>query len=554
MLTPKEVQEVFGISRDTLLTWERRGLISPKRTEGGHRRYDEVELVRVMAQERRNGGSKPVKPPFTELGSSGLRRAGGQVWEERLRELRGIQGRILLREMRENDPIIAAVFNAIENALRQVDWRVSPASERPEDREAAEFLESCLDDMSFTWNDTMQFILTMLEQGFSVMEIVYKRRFGPLADPASKYADGRIGWRKWAPRPAETIEEWVFDDAGGIRGVIQSLPDGRRVKIPIEKMLLFRTTVAPANSPEGRPIHRSMYIPWWYTQNLQEIEGIGVERDLAGIPVIYLGTDCTVSGPNSDFELAKELVVNLRNDEQVGVVIPKPKLGTAAPGEGMLLELLSTGGRRQHDTSKIIERYDKRKALAVLAQFIMLGMERVGSYALSQHQGDLFTMAISAWLESIAEVINRHAIPRLFRYNSFPGITGLPELKASPIGVPDLKAVADYVNRLSEAEVLTPDAELERHLRQLARLPERRTGPSVEEEEEERLRTGARMEEESIVLRRAILALRAAKDAGALSEDEFREVARKLSDKFLTSIGVELDEDMRQGPSGDTGL
>jgi len=537
MLSPREAQQIFGISRSELIRWERQGLIKPERTPGGHRRYDEQELIQVIAQVRRNG-TKPETPLFEELGSSGLRRSGGMIWEERLRELRGLSGRILLREMRINDPVIAAVFAAIENALRQVDWRVSPASERAEDREAAAFVESCLSDMSFSWNDTVQFILTMLEQGFSVLEIVYKRRLGPFSNPPSKYSDGRIGWRKWAPRPAETIQEWIFDEAGGIRGVVQQIPDRGPVKIPIERLLLFRTTVAPSNSPEGLPIHRAMYIPWWYTQNLQEIEGIGVERDLAGIPVIYLGTDCTTQGPNSDFELAKELVVNLRNDEQVGVVIPKPKLGTAAPGEGMLLELLSTGGRRQHDTSRIIERYDKRKALAVLAQFIMLGMEKVGSYALSQHQGDLFTMAISAWLESIAEVINRHAIPRLFRYNSFPGITGLPELKASPIGVPDLKAVADYVNRLSEAEVLTPDAELERHLRQLARLPERRTGPAVQEEEEERLRTGARLEEESIVLRRAVLALKTLREEGAISEEDFQNIMSRLTERFLGMIGV----------------
>lgn len=548
MLTPQEVQEVFGISRETLLNWEKLGLIKPHRTSGGHRRYEEAELIQVIAQERRNG-TKPEKPMFYELGSSGLRHAGGYVWEERLRELRGIQGRILLREMRLNDPVIAAVFAAIENALRQVDWRVSPASERPEDREAAQFLESCLHDMSFSWNDTMQFILQMLEQGFSVLEIVYKRRFGPITHPPSKYTDGRIGWRKWAPRPAETIDEWIFDEAGGIKGVVQTLPDGSRRKIPIEKLLLFRTTVAPANSPEGLPIHRSMYIPWWYTQNLQEIEGIGVERDLAGIPVVYLGTDCTVSGPNSDFELAKQLVVNLRNDEQVGVVIPKPKLGTAAPGEGMLLELLSTGGRRQHDTTKIIERYDKRKALAVLAQFIMLGMERVGSYALSQHQGDLFTMAISAWVTSIAEVINRHAVPRLFRYNSFPGITGLPELKASPVGVPNLKDVAEYVNRLSEAQVLTPDAELERHLRQIARLPERKV--TLEPEQETVGRLGQRMEDESILLRRGILALRAAREANAITDEEFRNIARRLSDRFLEMLGIG-NADMSQGREGTT--
>jgi len=465
---------------------------------------------------------------FRELGSSGLREFGGKIWEERLRELRGLSGRVLLREMRLNDPVIAAVFSAIENSLRQVDWRVSPASESPEDREAAEFLESCLVDMSFTFSDTMQFILQMLEQGFSLLEIVYKRRLGPDADPKSRFSDGRIGWRKWAPRPAETIVGWEFDEAGGIQGAVQRLPDGREVTIPIEKALLFRTTVAPANSPEGLPIHRAMYTSWWYTQNIQEIEGIGIERDLAGIPVVYLGNDCSLQGPNSDYEKAKELVVNLRNDEQVGVVIPKPKLGTASPGEGMLLELLSTGGRRQHNTSEIIERYDKRKVLSVLAQFIMLGMERVGSYALAQVQGDLFTMAITAWLNGIADTINRFAVPRLFRYNHFPGITGLPELRASTIGIPNLRELAEYVNLLTNSQLLTPDEDLERYLRQVARLP--RPGKEIE-------KPRVSPAQSSIELRRIILALRAAQDIGAVTPEQVRNAVRPSLERFMTSIG-----------------
>ena len=241
--------------------------------------------------------------------------------------------------------------------------------------------------------------------------------------------------------------------------------------LPIEKLLLFRTTVAPVNLPTGMPIHRSMYLPWWYSRNIMEIEGIGLERDLAGIPVMYLGEDSTLSGPSSDYQQALDLVTNLRNDEQAGVVIPKPKMGMTGDGRGILLELLSTGGRRQYNTSEIIDRYDKRKAVAVLAQFIMLGMDRVGSFALSKSQSDLFILAVSAWLQGIADIINRHAIPRLLSYNAFSGMTGLPELVPGSVGIPDLEGIAEYVNKLVDKQVLTPDVELERHLRQLADLP-----------------------------------------------------------------------------------
>ena len=335
--------------------------------------------------------------------------------------------------------------------------------------------------MSFSWSDTLQFVLGMLEQGFTVLEICVKRRLGPdpksyTPDPSSsQYDDGRIGWRKWAPRPVDSLtagKEWEFDEHGGIKGINQTATSDMVSKfIPIEKLLLFRTTVAPSNSPEGRPIHRAAFVPWHYSNSLQEIEGIGIERDLAGLPVVYLGRGTRLHGSDNAMDQAKQIVVNLRNDEQAGVVFPYPKLGTGAEGEGVLLELLASGGRRQHNTSDIIARYNKQKAISMLAMFIMLGMEQVGSFALSKSQSDLFSIAVSGWLKSISDVINRFAIPRLFSYNVFPGIKRLPQWVPSDVGLPNLEDLATYVNQLVLARVITPDAELERHLRHVAHLP-----------------------------------------------------------------------------------
>jgi hypothetical protein len=56
------------------------------------------------------------------------------------------------------------------------------------------------------------------------------------------------------------------------------------VFIPIEKMLLFRTTVQ-RNNPEGRSMLRTAYRPWRNKKRIEEIEGVGIERDLAGLPM-----------------------------------------------------------------------------------------------------------------------------------------------------------------------------------------------------------------------------------------------------------------------------
>jgi hypothetical protein len=270
----------------------------------------------------------------------------------------------------------------------------------------------------------------------------------------------------------ETNNEWRFDEHGGLQGINQVDANGVRIPIDIEHLLLFRTTPAPANSPEGWPILRGVYEAYYYASNISEIEGIGVERDLAGLPVIYLGADCTLgSDAKSDYTLAKDLVRNIRRDEQEGIVIPKAKMGQGAgEGRGMLLELLSSAGARQFDTSEIINRWDRRKAMAVLAQFIMLGMEKVGSYSLGRAQSEYFSLAVGAWAGAIAETVNRHAVPRLFARNTFT-LDDLPLLDHSEVGVPDLEGLGRYVNQLVGVQVLTPDDNLEAYLREAAQLP-----------------------------------------------------------------------------------
>jgi len=272
-----------------------------------------------------------------------------------------------------------------------------------------------------------------------------------------------------------------------------------------------------------------------------EVEGIGVERDLAGLPVVYLGEDANMNGPNSDYEMAKELVTNIRIDEQAGIVIPKPKMGMAGEGRGILLELLTSGGRRSHNTSDIIERYNKLKALTVLAQFIMLGMDRVGSYALSSSQADLFNIAIQAWLDSIANIINRHAIPKLMKLNSFPGVTGNPQVVPSPINVPDLAGLALFINQMVEKEVLTPDDELERHLRQIAGLPPM---PELEEEPISKAATsvrsvrgrGLKLESAALLVRRVGLATRSLMDLGAIDGPSAAALMEPLVDAMVQGM------------------
>lgn len=428
----------------------------------------------------KTAGAIQAPPPLTnaqlfdELGSSGLTRFGGSVYEEFVKELKLKGAPQTYKEMRENSPVISAILFAIEMSLRRVQFHFEPPDDK--DHELSDFLDSCLEDMSTSWQDTLSQILTMLQFGFSIHELVYKVRKGLDKSPESKYDDGRIGWRKWLPLSQETLapgREWIWDETGGVQGINQIAPPDYILRtLPIEKMLLFRTSVAK-NNPEGRSLLRAMYIPWYYAKNFSEIEGIAMERQGCGIPVMYMGYDTVKSGTNSDVEFAKQVVRDVRTDEQMGVVVPYPKM--TGDGKGMLFEIVSSTTRSSLEFDKVISRYEKRMAMSCLSEFIMLGMENVGSYALSKDSTDMFILANTAWAEIICNVIQRHAVPRLLKLNSFR-YDEMPELVHSEINVPDLAALAEYVNKLVGSQVLIPDNSLEDFLREAAHLPDKPEG------------------------------------------------------------------------------
>ena len=416
---------------------------------------------------------------FRESGSTGLRRSGNYVLEEFLPQLQGYRAIQTYREMRDNDPVVGAILFAIDKLVRQVKWRVQPASSSVEDVRAAKFVESCMADMSTSWEDLISEILSMLTYGWSYHEIVYKRRGGqdaPDSTSRSKYDDGLIGWRKIPIRAQDTRQEWRFDENGGIASMVQSSPPDYSLRdIPIEKALLFRTT-SDKNNPEGRSILRNAYRPWYYKKRIEEIEAIGIERDLAGFPVMYVDpeimrADATAT-QQAIFGDYKEAIINIRRDQQEGMVLPS--IYDDKNNLMYKLELVSAGGSRQFDTNTIITRYDQRIATSVLADFILLGQAANGSYALSSDKTNLFSMSLRCWLEVIRSTFNDHAITRLFKVNGFD-MTKLPTMEYGDIETPPLGDLGNYIQVLAGAGVpLFPDDNLENYLRGLASLPEKR--------------------------------------------------------------------------------
>jgi hypothetical protein len=394
--------------------------------------------------------------PFSEIGTTGLKQYGGFVLEEWLRELSGRREAWAYREMLDNDPVVGGIMFAIKMLARKVSWRVEGNDER------AEFVWSVMHDMSQTWVDFVCEALSMVPYGWSFHEIVYKRRLGyrrhspRLATPeteedqqpaSSQYNDGLIGWRKLPARAQETLLRWIFDGYGSPVAMEQIDWHGGRHVIPFEKGLLFRTETT-RNNPQGRSVLRNCFTAFYALKNLQQLELIGAERDLAGIPVLTPPEGVDVFAPqNAELrEKAAELVAAIRRDEHTGVLLPSA---------GWKLELLRAAGERQVETDKVIRRYEQRIASSLLADFILIGQDAVGSYAMVDVKSDLFGIAMDTVLDLICEPLNHYGIPRLLRINGM-STEEPPRIAHSSAGRLDLEKVGAFFRDLAAAGAAIP--------------------------------------------------------------------------------------------------
>jgi len=186
------------------------------------------------------------------------------------------------------------------------------------------------------------------------------------------------------------------------------------------------------------------------------------------VPLQILSSNAS-AGEKSVLASMKDLVQKCGRDEYEGIVIPHEQQPDGNPS-GYRLKLLSAGGRRPIDVNEIIKRYESRIAMSMLGEFILLGTESTGSFALADSKTSLFAQALGTYLDSIASIINKDAIPRLMRLNNFPEHC-FPRLTYDDVETPDLNALASSLSSLIGAGIVTPDDRLEEYVREYANLP-----------------------------------------------------------------------------------
>ncbi len=384
------------------------------------------------------------------IGNSGLKNLGGRIQEEYLRALQNWDAQVKVYLEMRDEPTIATLLAAIKLPLLSADFDTQPFSDSTADAEAAGWLWENLTTMTQqSWRSHVADMLEAVDFGFAVAELVFEKR-----------EDGRLWLGNIEPRGQETLDRWEFDERDNLLAFVQRDPDtGGRLRIPASK-LVHMALAGRKGNPQGQALLRSLYRPWRFLKDLENLEGIGLERNVGGMPVATLPEE-----PLTDQDLTdlKTALNNLRLDEEMYLIVPN----------GMDIHGYEGG----HDVSQLsaaIERKQKEILMRGFAQFLKLGMDNVGTQALVKGSQDFFALSLRSIQQELLERWNQQLVPLLFALNpsAFPGMSGLPEITWNDPGAVDPEALLNAWQTGVNAKVLTPTREDEEHIRAVLDFPD----------------------------------------------------------------------------------
>ncbi len=390
-----------------------------------------------------------------ELGQSGTLIYNGIISGEEYN--RSLKGKAALRQydiMRRSDSTVHSALQVVKLPLLATTWTIEPAADidgnvEDSDKEIAAFIERELMHRNVNWHAFMREGLNMLDYGHSVFEKVYEL--------CEFEGQPRIGLAKLAARRQTTIYSWQIGD--GLPGITQILQAGGRVEIPREKLVIF-TNDKEGDNHEGISLLRYAFKDWDIKDKLTLVNAVALEKMGVGIPVVKAKDGETPS--DTDFTEAEDVLGNMRANEKSFIKLPST----------IDIEMLDLKANSTKEVIPTLQFHNRNIYASILATFMDLGgSSGSGAKSLSGDLTSLFMKSEEAVANTMQASITQDIIMQLcdFNYSDLPN--GYPKLTFGTIADDDTTAFATSINNLASAGMLTYDAELEDHIRNLYRMP-----------------------------------------------------------------------------------
>lgn len=419
------------------------------------------------------------KPKPTEtVGTAGAVVFNGYVSDgEKSSVLVGKQKYITYSEMLANISIVAAGTRYFLNLIAKASLKVVPANDSPEALEFAEKTEKIIADMNTSMARMVRRAAMFRFYGFSLQEWTAVAR-----------DDGMIGIKDVAPRPQSTIEQWDLDEKSEeVLGVTQRSPNTSETFYLPRGKLIYLVDDTINDSPEGLGLFRHIYKASTELEKLEELEGIGYETDLRGIPVGYAPQTRLhqmVKAGTIDEEFAKGLIQGVKDfikernrTPSTGLLLDSEPFRSRDEGSTpssvrqWMVELLKSGSSNQAEVNKAINRKTHEIARVLNMEGLLLGGGERGSFALSKDKSNNLFLIVDSTAEEIGDAYTNDLIKPLWALNAWPE-EHRPTLEPEPIRFQDVEQITSALGDMAKAGApLAPNDPANNAVRDLLSLP-----------------------------------------------------------------------------------
>lgn len=413
----------------------------------------------------------PDRFKLGEAGYLGLNIFNGVSADELKRELNFPNNIKIYKEMSYHSAVNSSL-TLFENIVGKATWTFKPPfNATAEEKKQCEIVQSMMDDMDHTWAEFIRDILSMNVYGFSVHEKVYRRR---LKSNGSMFNDGYIGWKKLPIRAQETIQKFIFSDDGneitGVKQVLTGVSDPynryekramNEIVMTRAKFMLFRAG-RHRGDPYGKSPLRDAYLAWRFLTALEDLEAVGVAKDLNGLPVLMLPPQYLSEDATPEQKAIKDYYVNamrnLQMNQQSALILPNA-FDPDSKKPLFSLELLSVDGKKAFDISKIKEYYKNLIFTSLFSDVLIMGQSSTGSFALGAIKNSLSGAAAEGMIKIICEVLNQELIKQTYELNGWD-VSRRGTLDFDNLQEADLETLSKYLQRTASVGLIEKDRDV----------------------------------------------------------------------------------------------
>lgn len=428
------------------------------------------------------------EPPTAPSGVDGVPAYGGFLLTgERDPRLSGREKWITFDNMMLNIAIISAAVNIWTQLGGSAGWTVEPNKRGGADAKAAADLvyEGLIaSSMSTPWRQVVRRQLMKKFHGFALQEIIMRRRDDGV------YVVGDILYR-----PQSSVWRWdKLDERTPWVGVEQLTITGTRAYMERER-LFYSVENTLSASPEGVGLFRMMAESVRVLQIYQQLEGIGMQIDLRGMPITraplaqlreQAGNGKTAAEiqayVQSQVQFMLDFLANHNKRPDQGIVLDsavyRDKGAVQTPSSQKLwdISLAECRSSGMKEIGIAIGGLKRDIARVMCAEWLLLGGDDSGgAYSMHEDKTAMFGLIVNSALDDVGDDATRDIARRMVAWNGYDPERCTPKMIPEPIASGSLKDACDALKSLYSTELPAGDP-VRNVLRQRANLPPEPTG------------------------------------------------------------------------------